>query len=107
MIKSQPVYIFLPLDIVSQPVDASRLSTPLDLSHIKDDKVEDELVSQIAQAVLSAKKPVILADVFTSRFQCTQEVRQLVEVTQFPVTSFYIGRTNVLSPLVQIWAKVS
>jgi pyruvate decarboxylase len=85
MLKSQPVYIFLPMDIVSERVDASRLKTPLDLTLPKDDAIEDDLVSKIIQAALSAKKPMILADVFTSRFQSTPEVRKLVDISQFPV----------------------
>jgi pyruvate decarboxylase len=93
--------------MVSEHVDASRLKTPLDLTPPKDDVVEDHLVSQIIQAVLAAKNPMILADVFTSRFQCTPEVRELVEITQFPVCLpvFAKSQANLLSLSAQIWER--
>jgi pyruvate decarboxylase len=75
----------LPFDIVGQPVDATRLDTPLDLTPLKNDTVENEVVSKILDAVYSTKNPMILADVFTSRFHSIPQIRELVEITQFPV----------------------
>ena len=86
MLKSKPVYIFLPLDKVSEPLDAKRLETPLDLTPPRKESVEEDLVQKILDAMYSAKNPMILVDVITSRFHCTPEVRKLVHVTQFPVS---------------------
>lgn len=71
--------------MVSEPVDANRLETPLNLTPPKDDKVEEELVTAILDALYAAKNPMILADILTARFHCTAEVRQLVDITQLPV----------------------
>ena len=87
ILKSQPVYIFLPLDMVTEEVDATRLETPLDLTPPRDPGVEEEVVEKILEAVYSAKNPMILVDVLTARFHCTPQVRQLVDITQFPVPS--------------------
>lgn len=86
MVKSKPVYIFLPFDLVDEPVDATRLEKPLDFTPPRDETVEQEVVAKILKAIYEAKNPMILADVLTSRFHCTPQVRQLVEITQFPVT---------------------
>jgi pyruvate decarboxylase len=87
VVKSKPVVIFLPYDIVSQPVDAARLKTPLGLIPPRDEIVEDEVVLKILEAIYSARRPMILADVLTSRFHSISQVRELVKVTQFPVLS--------------------
>jgi pyruvate decarboxylase len=71
--------------MVSEPVDAKRLEKPLNLTPPKDDEVEEELVKKILDALYAAKNPMILVDILTARFQCTPEVRQLIEITQLPV----------------------
>jgi pyruvate decarboxylase len=79
------VYIFLPLDVVAEEVDATRLETPLDLTPPTDAALEKELVHKILEATYEAKNPIIIADILTARFHCTPEVRELVKVTNFPV----------------------
>ena len=71
--------------MVSVRLDAKRLETPLDLTPPSDKNVEEEVVTVILDAIYCAKSPMIVADMLTSRFHCTPEVRQLVELTQFPV----------------------
>jgi pyruvate decarboxylase len=73
------------MDMVSEEVDADRLETPLNLTPPSDEKVENELVEKILEAVYSAKNPMILVDVLTARFHCTPHVRKLVDMTHFPV----------------------
>jgi pyruvate decarboxylase len=85
VLKSKPVYIFLPLDKVSEQVDAARLETPLDLTPPTNKETEKQVVEKIVHAIHQAKNPMILVDVLTTRFHCTPEVRRLVDVTQFPV----------------------
>jgi len=87
VLQSKPVYIFLPLDMVAEEVDASRLETPLNLTPPTNTELEMELVHKILDAVYTAENPIILADVLTARFHCTPEVRELVNVTNFPVRS--------------------
>ena len=71
--------------MVGEQVDAERLETPLDLTPPKNDDVENEVVKIILKDMYNAKSPMILADVLTARFHSTPEVRQLVDITHFPV----------------------
>ena len=91
MLKSKPVYIFLPLDMVSEPLDATRLDKPLDLTPPRNESVEEDLVQKILDAIYSAKNPMILVDVITARFHCTPIVRKLVDITQFPVSQLRVS----------------
>jgi TPP-dependent 2-oxoacid decarboxylase len=84
------------MDMVSEEVDASRLDKPLDLTPPSDPAVEDEVVTLILDAVSKAQNPMILADLLTSRFRCTPEVRRLVDITMFPVRFFLTTLTAVL-----------
>jgi len=71
--------------MVSEPVDAKKLETPLNLTPPTNREAENEVLEKIVAAVYQAKNPMILVDVLTSRFHCTPEVRKLVDWTQFPV----------------------
>jgi pyruvate decarboxylase len=74
------------MDMISEQVDAKSLDTPLHLAPQSDKAAEDELVGKILDAMYSAKNPMILVDVLTTRFHCTPQVRKLVEMTHFPVS---------------------
>ena len=80
------MYIFLPLDMVDEPVDSKRLVVPLDFTPPRNANVEEDVAEKILHAVYIAKNPMILVDVLTARFHCTPEVRQLVDITEFPVS---------------------
>jgi pyruvate decarboxylase len=76
--------------MVAEPLDATRLETPLHLTPPTNANLEHEIISKILDAIYAAKNPMILVDVLTARFHCTPEVRQLVDMTQFPVPPSYI-----------------
>jgi pyruvate decarboxylase len=73
--------------MVGEPLDAKRLETPLDLTPPHSDAAENEVVKKILEEIYNSKNPMILADVLTARFHSTPEVRKLVEITQFPVST--------------------
>jgi pyruvate decarboxylase len=84
-VKSRlPVFIYIPLDIVSVQLDATRLETPLDTT-IKNEStdVEDEIVKSTLELIKSASKPAVLADVLTIRHKGRDLTRELVDLTQF------------------------
>jgi len=74
--------------MVSEPVDATKLETPLNLTPPTTHQAEMEVVDKIVEAIYKAENPMILVDVLTTRFHCTPEVRKLVDITQFPVFLF-------------------
>ncbi len=80
-----PVYIYVPVDAVSVPLDAKRLETPLDTSvENKDSSVEDKIVSDILTLLEKASNPAILADVLGVRHGGRELMRKLADLTQFP-----------------------
>ncbi|EHK96998.1 putative Pyruvate decarboxylase isozyme 2 [Glarea lozoyensis 74030] len=84
-VKSRlPVFIYIPLDIVSVQLDATRLETPLDTT-IKNEStdVEDEIVKSTLELIKSAAKPAVLADVLTIRHKGRDLMRELVDLTHF------------------------
>jgi pyruvate decarboxylase len=63
LIKSRPVYITLPTDMVQKKVEGERLKTPIDISIPKNDPdVEDYVVDAIFKYLYAAKSPTILVD---------------------------------------------
>jgi len=77
--------------MVSEPLDATRLEKPLDLTPPRKESVEEDLVQKILDSIYSAKNPMILVDVITARFHCTPKVRALVDITQFPVSQLRVS----------------
>lgn len=62
-IKSRPVYISLPTDMVQKKVEGVRLKTPLNLDFAPNDpEKEDYAVSVVLKYLKEAKNPVILVD---------------------------------------------
>jgi pyruvate decarboxylase len=80
-----PVYIYVPTDVVSIPLDADGLKTPLDTSiRNQDSKVEDRIVEGVLDLISKASSPAILADVLAIRHGGQELTRKLVELTHFP-----------------------
>jgi pyruvate decarboxylase len=79
-----PVFIYIPTDVVSVQLDASRLESPLDTS-VKNESVEteDSIVKLVLELIKGVSNPVILADVFTIRHGGRDLTRELVDLTQF------------------------
>jgi pyruvate decarboxylase len=84
-VKSRlPVFIYIPLDIVSVQLDASRLETPLDTAiENESSDVEDEIVKATLELIKSRSKPIVLADVLAIRHKGRDLTRELVDLTQF------------------------
>ncbi|KAG9248442.1 pyruvate decarboxylase [Calycina marina] len=83
-VKSRlPVFIYIPMDVVQVQLDASRLETPLDTTIENDRAVENKVVQSILEAIKSAKNPVVLADVLTTRHGGRELARELVEITNY------------------------
>ena len=62
-LKSRPVYISLPTDIVQKKIEGDRLNTPLDLSYPPNEEEKEAYVVEVVLGYLhAAKNPVILVD---------------------------------------------
>ncbi|KAI5281230.1 Pyruvate decarboxylase 1, partial [Ascosphaera aggregata] len=95
-LKSRPVYLMLPTDMVMKPVDGARLRTPLDLSVPPNDPEAENFVTDVVMRSLEkAKNPVILVDACAIRFRCLKEVNDLVKKSGFPTFVAPMGKGAV------------
>lgn len=95
-ITQRPVYIGLPANLVDLNVPASLLDTPVNLSlKANPAEAQDEVLDLTVKMIKDAKNPVILVDACAGRHDCKQEVKELVEATQFPVFTTPMGKGTV------------
>ncbi|VVT44485.1 uncharacterized protein SAPINGB_P000432 [Magnusiomyces paraingens] len=93
--QALPVYIYVPVDMVAQPLPKHLLDTPLDLaieSGLESEQEEDSLVDEILTTLYAAKSPVILADTLSERFRLREEITNLVKKAQIPSFSTLLGK---------------
>ncbi|KAH6614765.1 thiamine diphosphate-binding protein [Chaetomium sp. MPI-SDFR-AT-0129] len=92
-IRSRPVYIMLPTDMVEKKIEGARLDTPIDLTEPPNEpEREDYVVDVVLRYLHEAKSPVILVDACAVRHRVLQEVQSLVEKTQLPVFVTPMGK---------------
>jgi pyruvate decarboxylase len=78
-LKSGPVYIFLPLDLSSEEVDASLLDTPINTKPDIDEAAQKTAVQ-------------VLVDAWTQRFGAAEEAKQFVQKLHVPWFSANMGK---------------
>lgn len=95
-IRSRPVYITLPTDMVTAKVNANRLKKPIDLSlPVNDPEKEDYVVEVVLKYLHAAKRPVILVDACAIRHRVLDEVHDLIEASGFPTFVAPMGKGAV------------
>ena len=95
-LKSRPVYITLPTDMVQKKVEGERLKTPIDLHFPANDKdKEDYVVDVVLKYIYAAKNPIVLVDACAIRHRVLAEVHDLVEKTNLPVFVTPMGKGAV------------
>ncbi|KAI1908336.1 hypothetical protein LOZ53_004905 [Ophidiomyces ophidiicola] len=95
-IRSRPVYITLPTDMVQKKVDGDRLKTPIDLKWPPNEEEKEEYVVDVVLRYLhAAKKPVILVDACAIRHRVLDEVHDLVEKSGLPTFTAPMGKGAV------------
>lgn len=95
-VKSRPVYITLPTDMVQKKVEGQRLETPIDLSYPENEsEKEDYVVEVVLKYLHAAKNPVILVDACAIRHRVLDEVHELVEKSGLPTFVAPMGKGAV------------
>ena len=95
-IRSRPVYLTLPTDMVNKKVEGERLQTPIDLSLPRNDpEKEDYVVDVVLKYLHAAKKPVILVDACAIRHRVLDEVHDLVVASGLPTFVAPMGKGAV------------
>ncbi len=95
-LRSRPVYIMLPTDMVQKKVEGERLKTPIDLAFPKNDpEKEDYVVDVVLKYLHAAKNPAILVDACAIRHRALDEVHALVEKSGLPTFVAPMGKGAV------------
>ena len=95
-IKSRPVYISLPTDMVQKKIEGERLKTEIDLHFKENDQAkEDYVVDVVLKYLLAAKNPIILVDACAIRHRVLDEVHDLIDKTGLPVFVTPMGKGAV------------
>jgi pyruvate decarboxylase len=98
VVQSRPVYIELPTDMVNVPVDAQRLSTPINMSPSMNkgtEQAKDEVIQHILDRISKAKQPFLVVDGFTARWSIFSEIEQVVRILGWPTTSTPFGKSCI------------
>lgn len=96
VLKSRPVYVSLPSDMVTKKVDGDRLKTPLDLNFApNEEEREDYVVDVILKSLREAKNPVILVDACAIRHRALKETHELVSKSGLPTFVAPMGKGAV------------
>ncbi|KAJ5727544.1 hypothetical protein N7493_005364 [Penicillium malachiteum] len=95
-IRSRPVYVTLPTDMIYAKVNGDRLKTPIDLSLPENDpEKEDYVVDVVLKYLRAAKNPIILVDACAIRHRVLDEVHDLVEASGLPTFVTPMGKGAV------------
>lgn len=95
-VKSRPVYITLPTDMVQKKIEGERLKTPIDLGNPANGSEREEYVVDVVLKYLhAAKNPVILVDACAVRHRVLDEVHELVEKSGLPTFVTPMGKSAV------------
>ena len=91
LLKKQPVYINLPMDVASHEVAApsGEFMPPVFQS---DRATLDEAVDVSVRLLEKAEKPVILADIGVDRYRLHNELRSLLAATGYPYATLSMGK---------------
>lgn len=95
-IKSRPVYISLPTDMVMKKVEGARLDTPLKLEFPpNEEEKENYVVDVVLKYLQAAKNPVILVDACAIRHRALSETHEFVVKSGLPTFVAPMGKGAV------------
>ena len=92
-VQSYPVYIFIPIDMVNEPVPASLLDIKIDLSMPSDPESEEEAVNAVLEALQHAKSPTGFVDALTHRHNAKAEAQAVLQRLGVPVSASVMGKS--------------
>lgn len=101
LVHSRPVYIQVPVDMVSAPISAAPLSTSkIHVPLVERSTYSDEVIGKVLGRIHTAKTPTILVDGETRSCGIVELVQRLVEVTGWPswTTGFGWGLLDETMP---------
>lgn len=91
-VKSCPVYIFLPIDLVDKPIPRSALEAPLNLEAEANPDGVKAAVDAILECLYASKNPVVFVDCLVDRHAAVDELKALLEKLQLPIYCSNMGK---------------
>ncbi|KAI8626223.1 thiamine diphosphate-binding protein [Xylariaceae sp. FL1651] len=100
LLHSRPVYIQVPVDMVSAPVSAERLQSEIRLPQTELTASNDSVITMVLEYISNAKQPIILVDGETRALGIVEHVQRLAEITGWPTwtTAFGVGLLDMTMP---------
>ena len=84
ILHSRPVYIEVPVDLVSVPVSSSRLDNAIRVPDPVPTPAQDTAIDELLQKIYAAKHPAILVDGEIRALGIIEDVQKLVKSTGWP-----------------------
>lgn len=95
-IRSRPVYIALPTDMVKQNVEGERLKIPINIQIPPNEEEKEEyVVGAVLKNLHAAEKVVILVDVCAIRLRVLGEVNDLISLSGLPAFVTPMGKGSI------------
>lgn len=94
IIQCKPVYIYFPIDLTAEQVDASLLTTPIDLTIPTNQENEDAAVTATAQALHSSKNASLFIDYLVHSHGRSQAQR-LADHLDLPIYASHMAKGAV------------
>lgn len=91
-LKAGPVYIFMPLDLSAEEVDAELLNTPIDIHPLIDQDAQEKAMIALTEALKESKHPVLLVDTLVKRFNASEEAIKLSKKLNVPIFASNMGK---------------
>ncbi|KAM0719619.1 hypothetical protein Q7P37_003749 [Cladosporium fusiforme] len=91
-VKSGPVYVFVPIDIVDLQVPAAALRQPLDLSPPKESQAIEKATEAVLSALYASKNPAIFVDCLVDRHNAVSELDILISKLSCPIFTTNMGK---------------
>lgn len=95
LIQSRPVYIQVPVDMVSAQIPADRLASPLRIPAVISSPDADGAFQAIQEKIKVSKRPMILVDGESRAFEMVEAVQKIVAETAWPTWSSTFGKDCV------------
>ena len=91
LLKKGPVHVSLPSDMADTMVNSDRLQNPIPQDRKQDPQQVNEVAQAIYQGLTSSKRPLIMVDGVSERYDLRQEINQLVSRTVIPTVCLQHG----------------
>ncbi|KAI1363533.1 thiamine pyrophosphate enzyme [Xylaria arbuscula] len=95
-LRTRPVYIMLPTDMVTKKVEGELLEKDIDLHEpANDEDKENYVVDVVLKYLHAAQRPVVLVDACAVRSRVLKEVHEFIDKTKLPVFVTPMGKSAI------------